>query len=159
MPQFDLSNFAPQLAWLALFFAILYFAIVRPTLPKLDRVTGERERRVGSDLAAAEAAKAQADATRETYEREIAAAHGDGQESIAAAKTGAAHALETRLKALGEELDTRAEAAGAKLAAAREASIAELNRVAAEAAGEIVTRLTGKAPAPDRLAGAVAQQG
>ncbi len=161
MPQFDLANFVPQLAWLALFFAILYFAIVRPTLPKLDRVTDERESRVSTDLGAAESAKATADMTRESYEKAIAAAHSEAQAEVAAAKAGSARELETRLKALSADLDAKDAAAQAQIGAARQSALAEIDRVAGEAASAIVERLTGRAPKATELASALtaAQQG
>ena len=56
MPQFDSATWLPQLAWLAAIFAVLYFVVIRPTLPKVGRVIDERESRVAADLDAAVAA-------------------------------------------------------------------------------------------------------
>ena len=54
MPQFDFAAVTwPQLAWLALSFAILYFGVIRFTLPKLGKVMGEREDKIAGDIAAA----------------------------------------------------------------------------------------------------------
>jgi F-type H+-transporting ATPase subunit b len=67
MPQFHLDNFVPQLAWLAIFFAILYFGIVRLTLPKLGKTLDAREDRISGDLSTAERAKGEADALSASY--------------------------------------------------------------------------------------------
>ena len=43
MPQFEFGTvFIPQLFWLAVFFVVLYFGIVRLTLPRLGKVMDER---------------------------------------------------------------------------------------------------------------------
>ncbi|MFS2111894.1 hypothetical protein ACCC88_19540, partial [Sphingomonas sp. Sphisp140] len=79
MPQFDFANvFLPQLVWLAIFFAVLYFAVVLPTLPKLGRTMQAREDQVTGDLDAAEAAKASADKLAADYEAGVAEAQESG---------------------------------------------------------------------------------
>ena len=74
MPQFNPADWLSQIAWLGAIFAFLYFAVVRPTLPKVGRVIDEREGRVAGDLDAAEAAKGKADAIRAQYDDGMAAA-------------------------------------------------------------------------------------
>lgn len=56
MPQFEVANFIPQIAWLVLAFAVLYFGIVGATLPKLARTVTAREDKVSGDIIAAERA-------------------------------------------------------------------------------------------------------
>ena len=75
MPQFDFAHvFWPQVAWLALSFAVLYFGVVRLTLPKLGKVVDDREARIAGDLAAAREAKAHAELTGERYRAQLEAA-------------------------------------------------------------------------------------
>ena len=57
MPQFDPASFVSQLFWFGVIFTLLYFAVVRPTLPKVGKVIDAREAQVGGDLDRAEAAK------------------------------------------------------------------------------------------------------
>src|ERR1044072_5287992 len=109
MPQFELEHFIPQLAWLALFFAILYFGIVRFTLPKVGRVITAREDAIGSDISTAERAKREADEIRTAYEASVAKVHADAQASIAEAKANAARAAESRLAGAQTGLDGRLE--------------------------------------------------
>lgn len=156
MPQFDIANFAPQLVWLAIFFAVLYFGIVRPTLPKIDRVVTQRESAVGADLSAAEQAKSQADTTRAAYEQEIATARAQAQAQVAEAKAATARQIEAKLKSLGQELDAKTAAAQAQVDEARRAALADMSRVAEESASAIVERLIGRAPAEAEVRTAVA---
>ena len=126
MPQFEPANFLPQLVWLGIVFAILYFAVVRPTLPKVGRVIEARETQVAGDLDAAEAAKGEADAIRTRYDEGMAAARKAAQAEVAAAHDKAARAAEARLQALATTLDGQASAAADRLGAAREAARASL---------------------------------
>ena len=143
MPQFDSVFWLPQLAWLAVIFAVLYFAVIRPTLPKVGRVIDEREGRVAGDLDAAEAAKGEADAIRGRYDTGMAAARDTAQARVAAAQAEAASAAETRLKALATVIDGKAADAATRLDGAREAARATLAATTTELTGEAVTRLTG----------------
>lgn len=148
MPQFDFVHVSvPQLAWLAVFFAILYFAIVLPTLPKLGRVMEARENQVMSDIDTAAAAKAEADRIGADYDAGIASAHDEARRRIETARGAAAQSLETVLAKSKAALDARLAGAEASLASARGAALAEIETVAADAAADIVEKLTGRRPA------------
>jgi len=155
MPQFDLANFVPQLAWLTVFFLILYFGIIKATLPKIGRVVDERERTVGDDLSTAANAKTDADRIRADYEAAIAEAQAKAQQSVGEAKGEAGRSTEARLAELGRELEARIGEAQAGIVRAREGATAEIERIATEAAAEIVARLTGDKPAEGEVATAV----
>ncbi|GGI93411.1 hypothetical protein GCM10007973_32090 [Polymorphobacter multimanifer] len=143
MPQFDTSTFIPQLFWLSLIFGVLYFLVVRPTLPKVGRVIDERETRVKGDLDAAEAAKGAADAVRLAYDEGMAAARKTAQAEVATARAAAAKAAEARMAALAAELDGRTDAAMATLATARADARAALAATAADLTADAVRRLAG----------------
>ncbi len=143
MPQFDPAVFASQLAWLAAIFAFLYFAVVRPTLPKVGRVIDEREGRVAGDLDAAETAKHEADAIRTRYDEGMASAREAAQGEVAKARDAAARTVEGQMKALGETLDAQATEAAEKLLKSRAAAQKKLAATATELTGEAVQRLIG----------------
>ena len=146
MPQFDLANFLPQLVWLALFFAILYFGVVRMTLPKLGRVMTARENQVTGDLDTAAAAKAEADRMAADYDRGVAAAQDVARAKLGEARAAATAALEGKLAASKAVLDARAEEAQAGLDAALAKAFGQIETVAADAAADIVEKLTGARP-------------
>ena len=148
MPQFDFANvFWPQLIWLAIFFAILYFGIVQATLPKLGRVIDAREGQMTGDIATAERAKAEADRLAADYDAGVAAAQDDARSKLVAARASAAAAVEATLAAANRDLDAKAASAQAALDTARGNAVAEIEQVAADAAAAIVEKLTGKRPA------------
>lgn len=148
MPQFDLANFVPQLAWLALFFAILYFGIVRTTLPKVANVVTARETMVAQDIAAAESAKASADGLRANYDADVAMAHADAQAATAAAKARSAATTQEALARADSEIEVRLGASEIELGKARDRALGEIDRIAADAAADIVHRITGQRPDP-----------
>lgn len=152
MPQFQFGeNLIPQLAWLAIFFAILYFGIVRLTLPKLGRTITAREAQVSGDLAAAEGAKRAADASAEQHRAAIDAAHASGRATILDAQTKSAAELARHLAATQVELQAKQAEADQALATRRSAAIAEVDEAANDIAADIVQRLTGKRPAAGAL--------
>ena len=159
MPQFDSATWLPQLVWLAAIFAVLYFAVIRPTLPKVGRVIDERESRVAADLDAAVAAKTEADAIRTRYDTGMAAARDAAQAQVAAAQADAAAAAEARMKALAAVLDGQATDAATRLTTARDAARATLAATTTELTGAAVTRLTGLTLPPATIAAALASQG
>ncbi|CAM3058052.1 ATP synthase subunit b [Sphingomonas antarctica] len=148
MPQFQFAqNLIPQLAWLAVFFTILYFGIVRLTLPKLGRVISAREGQVSGDLAAAETAKNAADAAATEHKAAIDAAHASGRSTILDAQSRAAANLASAVAATQAELLVKQGEADKALTARRNAALAEVDGAAQDVAADIVARLTGKRPA------------
>lgn len=147
MPQFNFANFLPQMVWLAIFFVILYFGIVRFTLPKVGRVIQAREDQVEGDVTAAERAKHEADRMAAAHDAGVAAAQDAARARLVEARVAAASGLEERLKASKAALDATAATAQGSLDAARDAAFLQIENVAADAAADIVERLTGRRPA------------
>ncbi len=155
MPQFEFDTvFIPQLFWLGIFFAILYFGIVRMTLPKLGRVMENREAKVNGDIDAAAAAKQSADQLEADYKAGIAQAREDARQALAESKAGAARATEARLAEASAASDAQIAAAEARIAESRAAAMQEIETVATESAVSIVDRITGKAPPEAKARGA-----
>lgn len=156
MPQFEVANFVPQLAWLALFFSILYFGIVRTTLPRVAKVVTVRETVVADDIAAAEQAKTSADALRARHDADVAQAHAEAQAVVAEAKGRAAEATQKLLQSTDAQIEARSRASEEQLGKARTRALGEIDRIAADAAADIVHRLTGRRPDPGAVLTAVA---
>ena len=161
MPQFDFTHvFWPQFAWLAVSFAILYFGVVRLTLPRLSKVMDLREGTVSGDLAAARAAKDTADEIDARYHASLEASRVAARAAIVEAKGAATRAGEVRLAAAGARVDARITEAEARIAKAVTGAQASLSEAAAESAQAIVAKLTGTEPSLDAArAGVAAQMG
>ena len=146
MPQIEqLSEiFFSQLFWLLLVFGIIYFWIGRGMVPKIQSVVEDRDRKIAGDLAAAQSAREQAEAAEEAYRERIDASRSEAIKVAQEAKTQAALDTEKRLKVIDEQIGTRVVEAETRIRAAAEAARRELEPVAAEAASELVTKLTGQ---------------
>ena len=155
MPQFDPANFASQIFWFAVIFAVLYFAVVRPTLPKVGKVLDARETQVAGDLDRAETAKGAADGIRTAHDAAMKAAQDTAQAQVAAARDAAAKAADVRLKALAARLDVDADAASARLDTARAAARTALAGTVADLTSEAVSKLVGIDVAPADVAAAL----
>ena len=147
MPQIkQLSQiFFSQLFWLLLVFGIIYFWIGRGMVPKIQSVVEDRDRKIADDLAAAQSAREQAEAAEEAYRERIDASRSEAMKVAQEAKTQAALDTEKRLKVIDEQIGTRVAEAETRIRAAAESARRELEPVAAEAASELVTKLTGQA--------------
>ena len=158
MPQIDqiASIYASQLFWLVVVFGLIYLLIGRAMLPKIARTVDDRNGRIVGDLAAAEAARAQADASEQTYMDALAKSRNEAQAAAGRAKAEAALASEARVKAADADIHARTAAAEARLDTARAEAEASIDAVAAEAAQEMVQRIAGLSIDRDAAVRAVA---
>ena len=156
MPQFDFANvFIPQLFWLSVFFVILYFGIVKTTLPRLGKVMTAREDTIKTDLADARAAKDDADRLEQEYRAHLENGREEARQVVAAAKAEAGKASETRLAAADQSIEARTAEAESRIAAARAEAQASLREIAADSTRMIVGKLTGTEPSPEAVQAAV----
>ena len=146
MPQIEqLSEiFFSQLFWLLLVFGIIYFWIGRGMVPKIQSVVEDRDRKIAGDLAAAQSARELAHAAEEASPDRIDASRSEAMKVAQEAKTQAALDTEKRLKIVDDQIGTRVAEAETRIRAAAEAARRELEPVAAEAASELVAKLTGQ---------------
>lgn len=157
MPQIEqlASTYASQVFWLLVFFGVVFFVIGRGMVPKVMETIDGRDKQIADDLAAAEAAKAAADAEEEAWRVQANKQRAQAQALIATAKLDAAKATEVSLGAAGARIEQTLAAAEARIAAARDAALGEVEVVAAEAAQDIVARVAGLSVSAEQAQGAV----
>ena len=145
MPQIaQLSEtYASQIFWVLIFFGLIFFVIGRGMVPKVMETVAVRDKQIADDLAAADAARKTADAQEEAWRVSANTQRGEAQALIAKAKADAAKATENRLASAGAVIDKRLEEAEGRIAQARAGALDEIETVASEAAGDIVSRLAG----------------
>src|SRR5205085_1479877 len=144
MPQIDqiASIYASQLFWLVLVFGLILIGSYI-MLPKIQGTVEQRDGRIRGDLAAAEQARADADAAEHAYQTRLSATRGEAQAAAAKAKAEAAAAAEKQVKAADAEIASRIEAAEAVLQAQQAEAVAGIEAVAVDAAQEIVAKVAG----------------
>ncbi|MBY8829612.1 F0F1 ATP synthase subunit B family protein [Hephaestia mangrovi] len=132
-----------QWFWLLITLAVIFFAVGRGIVPKVEATVDQRDAKIEADLAAAEQARQDADATEERWRSELAKVHADAQAAANEARGKAGEEAAARLAAADAELQAKTAEANAKLATARDAALAAIESVAADAARDIVGKVSG----------------
>ena len=137
------ETFASQLFWLVVIFGLIYFVVGRGMLPKIEATVDARDRQIASDLAAAEAARRAADETEEANRARTEANRAEALKVTQAAKAASALETERKVKAADAELNQRIGEAETRVRSATDAALVDIDTVAAEAAQEMVAKLSG----------------
>ena len=157
MPQMDFKNplTTSQVVWGAIIFIVLYIVASKFALPKVGAVLEERAAHIANDLEAAQGSKLKADAGMAEAAAAIAKARAEAQTAINAALDAAKGTAAEQSAVLNARLEKQLSDAETQIAQARSQAMAALREVATETAATVVARLTGQAPDPQRLSGAI----
>ena len=147
--------FWSQLFWLAVVFGIIFFAIGLGMVPKIQGTVNLREKKITDDLQRAQAAREEADATEAAWRARMDAARADAARLAQEAKAESGRETEARVKAAADKLNLHVETAETRIRDAAASARGEIERVAADAAREMVQRLTGISVANEEAAAAV----
>jgi len=157
MPQIDQLALVAysQWFWLLLTLALIYFGVGRAMLPRIQSTIDAREARIAEDLAGAEQARGQADATEEAYREKMDHSRGEALKLTAAAKHEGAKASEQRIAAADAANQTRLSDAALRIRKASDEARAEIEKVAADMTRDIVKKVAGISVGSDEAAAAV----
>jgi F-type H+-transporting ATPase subunit b len=157
MPQISqlAATWLSQVFWLAVTFGIVFFVVGRGMLPKVQKTIDGRDASIAKDLAAASRARDEADRAEEAWRTRDAANRERAQGVVAEARARAAQATEATLKAANAEHSAQVAAREADIRAATTRALTEIEAVAAEAAQEIVARVSGIQVSADEARAAV----
>ena len=155
MPQLDISTFAPQLVWLAIWFVVLYLLMAKLGLPRIAAVVEARRRRREDDLARAAEMKSAAEAANVAYQRTLAEARAQAQATIKETADRLAADAAERQRALAAALAEQIAAAERRIAATKDEALGEVRNIAVDVGRAVVEKLTGVTPDMARMAAAV----
>jgi F-type H+-transporting ATPase subunit b len=146
MPQISqvAATYASQIFWLLVTFGLVYFVIGKAMVPRIVATVDARDARIAGDLAAAEAARAAADRTEAEVSAELDAARAAAQAETAKAKAGAANSFAAQIKAADTALAERVAHHDVAIGNAKAEALSNIQLVAAEAAQELVAKLSGR---------------
>ena len=132
-----------QLFWLLLVLGFIYVVIGRGMVPKIQSTVDRRDQQIKNDLAAAEAAKAEADRTEEAFRARMDESRAAAARLSAKAKADSAVKTEAKLAEVEASLDARFDEAQARIRAARRAATSEIEAMTAQLTQDIVAKVAG----------------
>jgi F-type H+-transporting ATPase subunit b len=157
MPQISqiLATYASQFFWLLIVFGLIYFVIGRGILPRVDATVDARDAKIAGDLAAAEKARAEASDLEGAWQAELTQTHAAAQAEAQKAKAKAQKDADTRIAKADAEIAAKTADAEAVIAKARAKALSGIDGVAADAAQDIVAKVSGIKVTPAQAAQAV----
>jgi F-type H+-transporting ATPase subunit b len=157
MPQLQPDDFAPQLIWLVIIFACLFFILSRQALPRIEQALGERKSRISGDLESAREAQQQSEKAMESYEAEIAAAKAKGQGVMRAGREKLEAELNEERGALDRQLAARAAETEKRIHGMLERASGEMEAMTSSVVSDIVDKLAGVEPSEEEVRAALRQ--
>ncbi len=145
MPQLAQASdiFASQLFWTLLCFGFLFFVVGRGMVPKINGTVQTRDQKIAGDLAAARAAQDEADRIEEDYRNRQNEVRAEAQKVTQAAKDKGAKDNEARVAKADSEIAGKLTAAESAIREATGKALSEIENVAADAAADLVSKLSG----------------
>jgi F-type H+-transporting ATPase subunit b len=145
MPQLnqlaDVAN--SQFFWLLLVLGVIYFAIGKGMLPKIQSTVDLREKRIADDVAAAEAAQAEAERVEAEYRARMDASRAESAKLTGKAKDDGAKSTEKSVGEADIAINAKLAEAEERIRAARSAAVKDIEQAAAELASEIARKVAG----------------
>lgn len=132
-----------QFFWLLLVLGLIYFGIGKGMLPKIQSTVDDRDKSIADDLAAADAARTEADAVELAYRERMDASRAESAKLTAKAKADSAAASEKKLAEVDASLDARLGEAQDRIRTARSASVKDIEALAVELAKDIAAKVAG----------------
>lgn len=155
MPQLDFSSWPPQLIWLAITFATLYFLMARVALPRIATVLEQRRDRIAADLDEAARLKQETEDAISAYEAALAEARAKAHAIAAETRDQLNAELDAERARLDREIAAKTVEAEQRIGAVKRAALGEVDQAAGETAEAIVRLLIGAKPAKKEIAAAV----
>jgi F-type H+-transporting ATPase subunit b len=154
-PPFDTANFASTLVWLAISFGLLFYLMTKVALPRVEDILKTRADKIAADLRQAHTAREKSEKAASDHDKTIAEAKAKAQAlaqktqaTINAEHDAKRHALET-------ELNAKLASSEQQIVETKTKAMANVDAIAADAAGAIVERITGRPADAKTVAAAV----
>ena len=155
MPQMEFGDYVPQIFWLIIAFATLYFAMAQWALPRIADILESRQRRLDHDLESAERLRDEAAQTLAEYSTAIAGARGESALILSETRGKIQNEIKQQFDELGVRLEREAAKSEARIEAIMARAAGELVIAASDAARAVTERLTGIEVSDERARTAV----
>ena len=161
MPQFDFTTLVPQVFWLVVSFAAIYWVIAKLAVPRVGEVLDQRARVIQEDIDRAGALKAETEAAAAAYDKAMADARAQAGDHMRQMQADAKAVAEKRVGELGEVIAKQVTEAEARIAKAKTDALAAMGKLAGDTARDVVAKLAAVTPdagAVDAAVGAVLKE-
>ena len=155
MPQMEFADYVPQIVWLVITFATLYFLMAKLALPRITDILETRQRRLDHDLDLTETLRDEATAALAEYESAIAAARGESELILAEAHERIHSEARQQLDDLNARLEGEIAESEARIGNIMTQAMGELAVAASDAARTATERLIGFEVSEERARDAV----
>ncbi|MEM7774616.1 MAG: F0F1 ATP synthase subunit B' [Pseudomonadota bacterium] len=156
LPQLNPETIAPQLVWLIITYGLLYLALSWFILPRIGQVIDERRNRIQRDLDEAERLKRETEAAIAGYEQALAEARAKSQAIVKETRDKLSAEIEKERASVEATIEAKIADADARITAMKETAMAEVDAIASDTAGDIVTKLIGVDVTADEVRTALA---
>jgi F-type H+-transporting ATPase subunit b len=154
LPQFDFQWWPGQIIWFLVIFLVILLFVRLFAAPRVGGGIDDRDAKINGDIADARRMKDEAEAQAAQAAAETAQARASAQRLAQDARTKAQAEVSARLAEEEAKLAEQAAVAEARISKAREAAMANVASIASDAAGLIVSKLTGRAATTAELTAA-----
>ena len=155
MPQMEFGDYVPQIFWLIIAFATLYFAMAQWALPRIADILEARKRRLDHDLESAERLRDEATQTLAEYNAAISAARGESELILSETRGNIQNEIKRRLDDLNVRLEREVAESEARIKDIMAQAVGELVVAASDAARAATERLAGVEVSEERARAAV----
>ena len=146
LPQLDLSTWFNQIFWLVIVFGALYFLLSMFILPRLRMGISDREDRISDDLDQASNMQREAEEAEKAYNNALADARAKAMNVAETTKQSIDAEIAKEIEAADETMDRQANLAEANIRKIKTKALSNIESIAADAAVDVVSSLTGKTP-------------
>ncbi|MGB6228570.1 MAG: F0F1 ATP synthase subunit B' [Litorimonas sp.] len=151
LPQLDTSTWVGQMFWLLVTFALLYIVLSQFILPKLRDTITTRTDRIADDLDGATRMTQEADEAEKAFNQSLRDARAKANNVAESTRQSLDAEIRAELDAADLEADRESELAEARIREIKQSALANIDAVAADVAGAVVERLTGKSVPPAKI--------
>lgn len=155
LPQLDISTWVGQIFWLAVTFAVLYFALAQFILPRLRDTIANRSDRIADDLDSASRMKLEAEEAEKAYEQSLRDARAKASNVAESTRQSLDAEIKAELDAADEQAARDSEAAEARIREIKTAALANIDAVAADVTEALVSELTGNSVSKAKITAAL----
>src|SRR4051812_48138582 len=146
MPQFDFTTLIPQVFWLVLSFAAIYWVIAKLAVPRVGEVLDQRARVIQEDIDRARALKAETEAAAAAYDKAMADARGQAGDHMRQMQADSKAVAEKRVGELGAVIAKQVTEAEARITKAKDDALAAMRSLAGDTARDVVAKLAALTP-------------